>query len=173
MRFRLNQIRPQVADDAYIAPTAVLIGRVDVQSKASVWFNAVLRGDNEPITLGPESNVQDGCVLHTDPGFPLTLGRAVTVGHNVVLHGCSIGDECLIGMGAIIMNGAKIGHHCLIGAGSLITEGKQIPDGSMVLGAPARVVRALKPEEIEKLRQGAAIYVRRSVRFQEELDPDD
>ena len=155
MRFRLNQIRPQVADDAYIAPTAVLIGRVDVQSKASVWFNAVLRGDNEPITLGPESNVQDGCVLHTDPGFPLTLGRAVTIGHNVVLHGCSIGDECLIG------------------AGALITEGKQIPDGSMVLGAPARVVRALKPEEIENLRQGAAIYVRRSVRFRDELNSDD
>ena len=151
----------------------MLLGRVEVQSKASVWFNAVLRGDNEPITLGPESNVQDGCVLHTDPGFPCTVGRAVTIGHNVILHGCSIGDECLIGMGTIIMNGATIGRHCLIGAGSLITEGKQIPEGSMVLVAPARVVRALKPEDIEKLREGAAIYVRRSARFRAELAPDD
>lgn len=173
MRYRLNELRPQVADDAYIAPTAVLIGRVSVQSRASVWWNAVARGDNELITIGPESNVQDGCVLHTDPGFPLTLGRRVTIGHNVVLHGCQIGDECLIGMGAIIMNGVTIGPRCLIGAGALITEGKQIPEGSMVLGAPARVVRALGPADIDKLREGAAVYVRRSARYRDELAPDD
>ena len=137
MRFRLNERRPEVAADAYVAPPAVLIGRVVVSSKARVWWNAGLRGDNEPIILGPECNVRDGSILHADPGYPLKLGRGVMISHNVILHGREIGDEAPIGMGAIVMNGVRIGRHGLIGAGAPITEGKQIPDGSLALGAPA------------------------------------
>lgn len=173
MRFRLNDVRPTVADDAYIAETAVLIGRIEVHEQASVWWHAVLRGDNEPIVVGPESNVQDNSVLHTDPGFPLLIGRRVTVGHSVVLHGCQIGDETLIGMGSVVMNGAKIGKHCLIGARALITEGKEIPEGSLVMGSPAKVIRLLTEAERAGLKKGAAIYVERGTRYRKELFRDD
>jgi carbonic anhydrase/acetyltransferase-like protein (isoleucine patch superfamily) len=173
VKYRLKDIRPTVAADAYVAPTAVLIGRVAVAAGASVWWNAVLRGDNEPVVVGPDSNVQDNSVLHTDPGQPLTIGRAVTVGHGVILHGCTIDDESLIGMGAIVLNGARIGRHCLIGAGALVTEGKDIPDGSLVIGSPARVARPLKEGELAMIRKVTQVYVARGRRYREELAPDD
>ncbi len=142
MRYTLSQARIETAGDAHwIAPTAVVIGKVKLERNASVWWNAVLRGDNELITIGAGSNVQDGCVMHTDPGYPLVIGKDVTVGHLAMLHGCTIGDNSLVGIGAVILNGAKIGRNCLIGAKALIAEGKEIPDNSMVLGAPGRVVR--------------------------------
>lgn len=144
--------------DWYVAPGARLIGRVILREGASVWFNAVLRGDNEPIEVGEGSNVQDGCVLHTDPGRPLTIGRDVTVGHNAILHGCTIGDGTLIGMGAVVLNGARIGQGCLIGANSLVTEDKEIPDFSLVMGQPAKVVRSLDLDAVARLRYSAERY---------------
>lgn len=142
----------------YIAPGARVIGDVHLSPMASIWFNAVLRGDNEPIVIGPGSNIQDNCVCHVDPGFPLTIGEDVTVGHSAVLHGCTIGDGSLIGMGAMVLNGAVIGKGCLIGAKALVTEGKVIPDGSMVLGAPGKVVRMLDEEAVARLRLSAESY---------------
>ncbi|MEM7236787.1 MAG: gamma carbonic anhydrase family protein [Pseudomonadota bacterium] len=143
---------------SYVAPGARVIGDVRIGEGASVWFNAVLRGDNEPIIIGPGSNVQDNCVCHVDPGFPLTLGRDVTIGHSAVLHGCTIGDGSLIGMGAIVLNGAQIGKGCLIGAKALITEGTVIPDHSMVLGAPGKVVRTLDSKTAQKFFTAAGVY---------------
>ena len=143
----------------WVAPGARLIGRVILREDASVWFNAVLRGDNEPIVIGEGSNVQDGAVLHTDMGSPLTLGREVTVGHLAMLHGCEVGDGSLIGIGAVVLNGARIGRGCLIGAKALIGEGKHIPDGSLVLGSPGRVVRTLDDGQQASLRASAAHYV--------------
>ncbi|MGC1302484.1 MAG: gamma carbonic anhydrase family protein [Caulobacteraceae bacterium] len=160
------------ADGAWwVAPGAVLIGRVILRRNASVWFNAVLRGDNEPIEIGENSNVQDGAVLHTDPGSPLTIGRDVTVGHLAMLHGCEIGDGSLIGIGAVVLNGARIGKGCLIGAKALIGEGKEIPDGSMVLGAPGRVVRELDEAARERLAMGAQHYVHNWRRYAAGLKP--
>ena len=145
----------------YVADTAVLIGRVRLKTEASVWFGAVLRGDNEWIELGQRSQIQDNATLHTDPGFPLTIGSNCVIGHNVILHGCTIGDDSLIGMGAIMLNGAKIGKHSLVGAGSVITEGKTFPDHSLIVGAPARAIRTLDEKAAAMIRGGADIYVRR------------
>lgn len=151
--------RPQLGHEAFVAPGARVIGDVRLGDEASVWYNAVLRGDTEPIRIGSGSNIQDGSVVHADPGFPTSVGRGVTVGHSCILHGCQIGDETLIGMGSIILNGARIGSNCLIGAGSLITEGKEFPDGSLIFGRPAKVVRPLEPQELEQIRRSAAVYM--------------
>ena len=159
------------ADEYWIAPNAMVIGNVILKKNASVWFGAVLRGDNEAITVGENSNVQDNSVLHTDFGSPLTIGANVTVGHMVMMHGCTIGDGSLIGIGSIILNGAKIGKNCLVGAGALITEGKEFPDGSMILGSPAKVVRALAPEQAARMGMGALGYVQNWRRFKSDLAP--
>ena len=149
----------------WIAPTAVVVGNVILKKNASIWFGAVLRGDNDPITVGENSNVQDNSVLHTDLGAPLTIGDNVTVGHMVMMHGCTVGDNSLIGIGSIVLGGARIGRNCLIGAGALITEGKDIPDFSVVMGAPGRVVRTLSPEQAGGLAAGALHYVDNWKRF--------
>jgi len=153
----------------FIAATATVIGSVVLENNASVWFNAVIRGDNDLITIGENSNVQDGAVLHTDPGIPLTLGRDVTVGHQAMIHGCQIGNNCLIGIQSVILNNAVIGDNCLIGAGALIPEGKQIPSGSMVLGTPGKVVRTLGEAEIAGIRESAQHYVENFLRYQRSL----
>lgn len=155
----------------YIAPGAQVIGQVTLGDMASVWFNAVLRGDSEPIVVGNGSNVQDGCIFHVDPGFPLTLGQNVTVGHGAIVHGCTVGDGSLIGMGATILNGARIGKGCLIGAGALVTEGKEIPDGAMVIGQPGKVVRTLDAEAQAALAETAAGYRARLTRYLGGLGP--
>ncbi len=163
----LDGIAPKIAEDTWVAPDANLIGRIVVESAASVWFCATLRGDNEVITVGEGSNIQENCVLHTDIGYPLTIGKGCTIGHKVMLHGCTIGDNSLIGMGATVLNGAKIGNNCLIGAGALITEGKEIPDGSLVMGVPGKVVRALDEAAIEGLRKSATGYQANMRRFRD------
>ena len=167
--FQLGDVRPEVASEVFIADTARVIGRVRIARHASVWFGAVLRGDNEPIVLGERSNVQEGAVLHTDPGFPLSVGDGVTIGHQAMLHGCSVGDGSLIGIQAVVLNGARIGRNCLVGAGALVTEGKSFPDGSLILGSPARVVRELRPEEIEGLRRNAEVYVHKGEQYLDQL----
>jgi carbonic anhydrase/acetyltransferase-like protein (isoleucine patch superfamily) len=156
-----GQHRPIVAEAAFVAPSAVLIGRVTVSAGASIWYGAVLRADLDSIFIGERSNIQDGCVLHVDPGVPLSLGSDVTVGHNATLHGCTVEDQVLIGMGAIVLNGARIGENCLVGAGALVTEGKEFPDNSLIVGAPARAVRTLDDKAREGIARGADIYVRR------------
>jgi len=153
----------------YVADTAVLIGRVRLKAEASVWFGAVLRGDNEWVEVGERSDVQDNCTLHTDPGFPLTIGSNSLIGHNVVLHGCTVGDNSLIGMGAVILNGAKIGNNSLVGAGALVTEGKSFPDNSLIVGSPARAIRTLDQKAIDLIVKGADIYVRRGQRYSKGL----
>jgi carbonic anhydrase/acetyltransferase-like protein (isoleucine patch superfamily) len=155
--------------NCYIAPGARVIGDVTLAEEVGIWFNAVLRGDNEPIVIGPGSNVQDGCVFHTDPGFPMILGADVTVGHCAILHGCTIGDGTLIGMGAVVLNGAKIGKGCLIGANALVTEGKEIPDHSMVVGQPAKVIRPIDEAMAAELRRAAGIYKKRQHQYREGL----
>ena len=167
--YELDGTRPQVAESAWVAENAQVIGDVQLAPGSSVWFGATLRGDTEPIVVGEGSNIQDGSVLHTDKNLPLTIGRHVTVGHQVMLHGCTIGDESLIGIGAVVLNGAKIGRNCLVGAGSLVTEGKEFPDGSMIMGSPARAVRQLTPEQIEGLRRSAAHYVENARTFRATL----
>ncbi len=157
--------------DYWVAPDANLIGRVILHSGSSVWFGATLRGDNEPVVVGDGSNIQENCVLHTDMGYPLTIGRDCTVGHKAMLHGCTIGDESLIGMGAVVLNGARIGRNCLIGAGALVTEGKEIPDGSLVLGSPGKPVRSLDAAAIEGLRASARHYQINMRRFRAGLKP--
>jgi carbonic anhydrase/acetyltransferase-like protein (isoleucine patch superfamily) len=170
MRYALGDDRIRTADDLFwIAPTAVVIGRVSLGRNASVWWHSVLRGDTEPITVGDGSNIQDGCVLHTDPGFPLVIGNGVTVGHMVALHGCTIGDGSLIGIGAAILTGARIGRDCLIGARALIPEGKTIPDNSRVMGAPGKVVREVTPEHIARMRESAEQYVRNAELYRRAL----
>jgi carbonic anhydrase/acetyltransferase-like protein (isoleucine patch superfamily) len=174
MRYALGDVRVTTDDDAFwIAPTAVVIGKVRLAHNASVWWNAVLRADNEPITLGENTNVQDGCVLHTDPGFPLTIGRDVTVGHLAMLHGCTIGDNSLIGIGAVILNGAVIGRNCLIGAKALVPEGKAIADNSLVLGAPGKVARQLEDKHATRIREAAAHYVQNWQRYRRHLRAED
>ncbi len=153
-------------DRRFIAPDAAVIGRVRLADWVSVWFGAVLRGDNEEIVIGAGSNVQDLCVLHTDPGFPLRVGRDCTIGHRALLHGCTVGDGSLVGMGAMVMNGARIGRNCLIGAGALVTEGKEIPDRSLVLGSPGRVVRTLDDAAVAGLARSAASYREKIARYQ-------
>jgi len=155
--------------DYWVADTATLIGRVRLKHEASVWFGALLRGDNEWIELGERSQIQDNCTLHTDPGFPLTVGRDCVIGHNVILHGCIVGDNSLIGMGAILLNGAKIGANSVVGAGSVITEGKSFPDNSLVIGAPARVIRTLDEKAAAMIRAGADVYVQRWKRYRQGL----
>ena len=150
---------PQVDSTAWIADSAQVMGHVTLGPDASVWFGCVLRGDTESMTIGEGSNIQDLTVMHADHGLPLTIGKHVTVGHKVMLHGCTIGDESLLGIGAIVLNGARIGKNCLVGAGSLVTEGKEFPDGSMIMGTPAKVVRQLTPEQIEGLRLSAQHYI--------------
>lgn len=174
MIYALGEQSPElVGDGHFIAPGAVLIGRVRLLPESSVWFNCVLRGDIEPIEVGAGSNVQDGCVLHTDPGFPLTIAAGVTVGHKVMLHGCTIGENSLIGIGSTILNGASIGRNCLVGANSLVTEGKSFPDNSLILGAPARVLRELTEDEIAGVRESAQHYVTNAARFSTSLrEPD-
>ena len=159
------------ADEYWIAPSAVVLGDVELKRNASVWFGAVIRGDNDPIVIGENSNIQDGSVLHTDVGVPLTIGRNVTVGHQVMLHGCSIGDSTLVGIGSLVMNGAVIGDNCLIGAKSLVTEGKVIPPRSLVLGSPAKVVRELTEPELQMLEASALHYVENWRRYARELRP--
>lgn len=167
--FALGDRKPRIASDAWVAPGSHVIGDVTLEAKASVWFGSTLRGDNEPIVIGAGSNVQENCVLHTDMGYPLTIGASCTVGHKAMLHGCRIGDNTLIGMGATILNGAVIGKNCLIGAEALITEGKVIPDGSLVMGAPGKVVRQLDAEAIDGLRQSALNYQKNAARFLRDL----
>jgi carbonic anhydrase/acetyltransferase-like protein (isoleucine patch superfamily) len=163
--YTLDGIAPEIAASAWVAPDASLIGKIRLLDDASVWFTAVLRGDNEWIEVGLGSNVQDGCVLHTDKGAPLVIGQGCTIGHKAILHGCAIGDFSLVGMGAVILNHASIGKGCLIGAHALIPEGKVIPDGSLVIGAPGKVARVLNAEELGGLRKSAEGYVRNARRF--------
>ena len=163
--YELDGVAPQVHTQAWVAPSAQVMGQVSVGAGASIWFGTVVRGDTERITIGADSNIQDASVLHADAGQPLVIGERVTVGHQAMLHGCTVGDESLIGIGAIVLNGAKIGKNCLVGAGALVTEGKEFPDGSMILGSPAKVVRQLSPEEIEGLRRSAQHYVDNAKRF--------
>jgi len=165
--YALDGVAPQTPDDGayWVAPDAQVIGRVVLGQDASIWFGAILRGDNDPIEIGARSNIQDGSVLHTDVGFPLTVGADVTVGHQVMLHGCTVGDGSLIGIGATVLNGATIGKNCLIGAHALITEGKNIPDNSVVLGAPGKVVRQVDEDTAAMLRLGADHYVENWKRY--------
>ena len=160
---------PQLHADTWVAPDANLIGKVVLEEGASVWFGCTLRADHEEIRLGAGSNVQENCVMHIDAGFPLSIGRNCTIGHKVMLHGCTIGDNTLIGMGATILNGAKIGKNCLIGAGALITENKEIPDGSLVMGAPGKVVRQLDDKAIARLKASALQYQDNMRRFRDTL----
>ena len=167
--YALGDVSPAIDDSAWVAPDANVIGNVVLAAKSSVWFCATLRGDNEVISVGAGSNVQENCVFHTDMGFPLTIGKNCTIGHKVMLHGCTIGDNTLIGMGATILNGAKIGKNCLIGAGALITENKVIPDGSLVMGAPGKVVRELDDKAIQMLTGSALHYADNAARFARDL----
>jgi carbonic anhydrase/acetyltransferase-like protein (isoleucine patch superfamily) len=167
--YALEGVTPELDDDCWIAPDAVLVGRVRVLKGASVWFGAVLRGDNDWITVGVNSNVQDLCVIHSDPGQPVTLGTGVTVGHRVIIHSAMVGDNSLIGMGSVLLNGARIGRDAMVGAGALVTEGKQFEDGKLILGSPARMSRSLTPEEIAGLRLSSEIYVANGRRFRREL----
>ncbi len=173
MKFSLGDRRIVARGDYWIAPNAVLIGSVILENNASIWFNCVLRADNDTITIGENSQLQDGCVLHADPQLPLTVGKNVSVGHMAMLHGCTIGDGSLIGIKAVIMNGAVIGRNCLIGAGALVTEGKVIPDESLVVGSPARILRKLTPEEITTINAYAGRYVARFKRYRKQLKPED
>lgn len=163
--YALDDHAPETADDTWVAPDANVIGRVVLETGASVWFGSTIRGDNELIRIGAGTNIQENCVLHTDVGYPMTIGAGCTIGHKVMLHGCTIGENSLVGMGATILNGAKIGKNCLIGAGALITENKEIPDGSLVMGSPGRVVRDLDERAISMLKASALHYQENMRRF--------
>jgi carbonic anhydrase/acetyltransferase-like protein (isoleucine patch superfamily) len=165
--YSLDGIAPQVPASGryWVAPDAHVIGNVLIEEDASIWFCSTIRGDNERIVIGPGSNVQDGCIMHTDPGFPLTIGPRCTIGHGVILHGCTIAEESLIGMGATVLNGARIGRNCLVGAKALVTEGKEFSDNSLIVGAPARAVRTLDEAAVNGLRMTAAHYIRNWQRF--------
>ena len=165
MKYSLGDQSVEAHPHSWIAPTAAVIGRVRLEEGSSVWFGAVIRGDNEQISIGPGTNVQDGAVLHSDPGFPLTLAKDVTIGHQAMLHGCQVGDGSLIGIQAVVLNGARIGTNCLIGAKALVTENMIIPDGSLVLGSPAKVVRTLTEDQQAGLRANAKGYVNNANRF--------
>ena len=168
--YAINDVEPQLGEGAWAAPSADLIGDVRLGARASVWFGAVLRGDNTPLILGPDTNFQDGSIGHSDADFPLTIGARVTVGHQAILHGCTIADNCLIGMGARILNGAVIETECIVGAGALVTEGKRFERGSLIVGAPARVVRLLTEEERQLLRESAAHYAEKAQHYAAELE---
>jgi carbonic anhydrase/acetyltransferase-like protein (isoleucine patch superfamily) len=174
MKYALGERRVTTdGSDFWIAPSAVVIGTVILGRNASVWWNAVLRGDNDPIVVGENTNIQDGAVVHADPGFPTTIGRGVTVGHMVMLHGCTIGDNSLIGIGSIILNGARVGENCLIAANTLIPEGKEIPANSLVMGAPGKVARSVTPEHLAMMSRAAEHYVRNWQRYRRELRADE
>ena len=170
MKYALGELSPVLDGSGhFVADDATIIGDVRLGDRSSVWFGCVIRGDNDRITIGANSNIQDGCVLHVDPGVPLTIGTGVSVGHRVMLHGCTVGDNALIGIGSTIMNGAKIGRDSIVGANALITENKESPAGSLILGAPAKVVRELREDEIERIREVAARYVENAARYREDL----
>ena len=164
--YELDGVTPQIADSAWVADSAQVMGKVALGDDVGIWFGAVVRGDTESICIGAGSNIQDLSVLHADLGQPLTIGSGVTVGHKAVLHGCTIGDDSLIGIGAVVLNGAKIGNNCLVGARSLVTEGKEFPPGSLIMGSPAKVVRSLSPEQIQGLRMTALHYIDNAKRYQ-------
>jgi carbonic anhydrase/acetyltransferase-like protein (isoleucine patch superfamily) len=173
MLYRLGEQSVDTDGEAFfVADSADVIGNVRLGKNVSVWFNAVIRGDNDPIVIGENSNVQDCSVLHTDVGCPLTIGKNVTIGHKVMLHGCTIGDNSLIGINAVVLNGAKIGKNCLVGANSLVTEGKEIPDGSLVMGSPAKVVKTLTDEQQASLLKSAEVYVEKAKQFKKDLQKD-
>jgi carbonic anhydrase/acetyltransferase-like protein (isoleucine patch superfamily) len=163
--YELDHLTPRLADTAWVADSAQVMGNVELAADTSVWFGAVLRGDTEVIRVGRGSNIQDHSVIHADIGYPVTIGENVTVGHQVMLHGCTIGDGSLIGIQAVVLNGAKIGRHCLVGAGALVTEGKEFPEGSLIVGSPAKVVRQLTPEQMAGLERSAENYVENARRF--------
>jgi carbonic anhydrase/acetyltransferase-like protein (isoleucine patch superfamily) len=163
--YALDGVSPHISPGVWVAPDAQLIGLVDLAPDASVWFGAVLRGDNEKISIGARTNIQDGAVLHTDLGYPIEIGDGCTIGHRAIVHGCSIGANTLIGMGATLLNGVNVGRNCLVGANSLLTEGKVYPDNSLIIGAPARVMRELKETEAAQLRDSAASYVANARRY--------
>jgi len=169
--FELGGARPSLPEDGayFVAPNAILIGKVVLRRGASIWFGAVLRGDNEPIVIGEDTNIQDNCVLHTDPGYPLTLGRGVTVGHLAMLHGCTVGDGSLVGINATVLNGARIGRNTIVGANALVAEGKVLPDNVLALGSPARVVREFAPEETARFSGFALSYVNRQAEYRASL----
>jgi carbonic anhydrase/acetyltransferase-like protein (isoleucine patch superfamily) len=167
--YALGELKPQLGPGAWAAPSADLIGDVRLGARASVWFGAILRGDNTPLILGDDTNFQDGAIGHSDPGFPLTIGARVTVGHQAILHGCTIADDCLIGMGTRMLNGAVIESECIVGAGALITEGKHFERGSLIVGSPARVVRQVTEDEQQMLRVSAAHYAEKAARYAEQL----
>jgi carbonic anhydrase/acetyltransferase-like protein (isoleucine patch superfamily) len=167
--YQLGEHAPDIAPSAYITENANVIGKVRIEANASVWFGATLRGDNELITVGANSNVQENSVLHTDPGLPLTIGKNVTIGHQAMLHGCTIGDGSLVGIQAVILNGARIGRNCLVGAGALVTEGKEFPDNSLIIGSPAKAVRTLSDEDVARMHGNTANYVTRAQIFKRDL----
>lgn len=167
--YQLGEHIPAIDASAYVADSANIIGKAEIQANASIWFDVTIRGDNERITVGENSNVQEGCILHTDPGYPLTIGKNVTVGHQAMLHGCTIAEGSLIGIQAVILNGAKIGKNCLVGAGALITEGKEFPDNSLIIGSPAKAVRTLGEEDIARMHGNTANYVKRGKLFKSNL----
>lgn len=167
--YQLGEHTPDIAASAYVTDTATVVGRVTIKDNSSVWFQVAIRGDNEDITIGRNCNLQEGAVLHADPGYPLTLADNVSVGHQAMIHGCSIGEGSLVGIQAIILNGAKIGKNCLVGAGALITEGKEFPDNSLILGAPARAIRTLNEVDVANLQRIANSYVERAREFKDKL----
>ena len=167
--YQLGDIAPDIDPSAYITDTAKIIGKVKIEAKASIWFDATIRGDNELITISENSNVQEGCILHTDPGFPLVVGKNVTIGHQAMLHGCTIGEGSLIGIQAVILNGAKIGKNCLVGAGALVTEGKEFPDNSLIIGSPAKAVRTLTEQDLRGMHLNTDNYAYRGQLYKTEL----
>jgi carbonic anhydrase/acetyltransferase-like protein (isoleucine patch superfamily) len=167
--YQLGEDAPEIDPSAFVADTATVLGKVTLAPNSSVWFGATLRGDNERITIGENSNVQENTVMHTDMGYPMTIGRDVTIGHQAMLHGCTIGDGSLVGIQAVILNGAKIGKGCLVGAGALVTEGKEFPDNVLIIGAPARVARELTPDDVARLKGSADSYVQRAQLFKTNL----
>lgn len=169
--YALGEFQPKTPapDRFWIAPDASVIGKVELGEDVGIWFGSVLRGDNEPIVVGAESNIQEGVMIHTDPRYPVKIGEGCTIGHHAIIHGCVIGDNSLVGMGATILNGAKIGRNCLIGANALITEGKEFPDNSLIVGSPAKVIRTLDDEAVEKLKQSALRYIENWKRFARDL----
>lgn len=173
MKYAFQENHPETHESSYIAPGSAVIGRVKLGQRVSVWFNAVMRGDNDDIVIGDGSNVQDGCVLHVDEGYPIHVGINCTIGHKVMLHGCSIGDGSLIGMNAVVLNGAKIGKGCLVGANALVTEGMEVPDGSLVLGSPAKVVKPLGEKAVKMLAAGAKHYQDKIPMYKKGLVPLD
>ncbi len=169
MLYALADQRIAVKGEAFIAPDATLIGSITLENNASIWFGVVIRADNEPVVIGENSNIQDGCVIHVDPGYPATVGANVTVGHKVMLHGCTVGDGSLIGINSVVMNGARVGESCIVGANSLITEGKTIPPRSLVIGSPGKVVRELNDSEVANLLEAAQVYVKKINLYNESL----